>query len=140
MHPLAWTVFARNGLTGALTASLTGKPMVESVNGKYALGPESVQGRIPFAFNVNLSAQAPLDKMAKTFDIIAVDANNVGVKLVQEGIQTTEWVDPSRDIKNIKMIEKYGYGIFNEGRAISLARNISMERSFPLPERVMNLT
>jgi hypothetical protein len=139
MHPLAWTVFARNGLTGAFTSSIMGKPSIEGVNGKYNLGPESIQGRIPFAFNVNLSPFAPIDKDNKTFDIITVDKNNVGVQIVQEGITTTEWIDPSRDLKNIKMIEKYGYGTFNEGRAVAIARNISMEKSYPAPERTHNI-
>lgn len=135
MHPLAWSVFAKNGLTGSLTAPMDREAKRESPNAAFKLGPESIQGRIPFAFNVNLSPFAPIDKQNKTFDLFCVDQNNVGVQIVKDDITTEEFRDPSRDIRNVKAIERYGYGTFNEGRAICMAKNISMAKSWPVPER-----
>ena len=37
------------------------------------------------------------------------------------------------------MVEKYGYGCKDEGRAVALAKNISMAKSFPRPQRVQVL-
>ena len=71
--------------------------------------------------------------------MFACDRNNVGVKLVKSDLKTAEFDDPSRDIKNIKITEEYAYATYNEGRAISSAKNISMARSWPTPERVINL-
>lgn len=139
MHPLAWTTFAKNGLTGALTAPYDRESKREKPNAGFKLGPESIQGRIPFAFNVNLSPFAPLDKDAKTFDMFCVDRNNVGVQLVKDDLKTDEFRDPSRDIRNIKTIERYGYGTFNEGRAICSAKGISLAKSYPVPERTIVL-
>lgn len=135
MHPLVWTVFAKNGLTGSMTAPYDSNAKLEMPNGSFKLGPDSVQGRVPFAFNVNLSPFAPIDKLNKTFDIFAVDRNNVGVQIVKDDLTTEEFRDPSRDIRNVKIIERYGFGTYNEGRAICSAKNISMAKSWPLPQR-----
>jgi hypothetical protein len=139
MHPLVWTVFARNGLTGSLTAPYDKDVKREMPNAQFKLGPESIQGRIPFAFNVNLSPFAPIDKAAKRFDMFCVDANNVGVQIVKDDLKTEEFRDPARDLNNVKVVERYGFGTYNEGRAICSAKNISMARSYAQPERVITI-
>lgn len=135
MHPLVWAVFAKNGLTGSLTAPYDREVRRELPNAQFKLGPESIQGRLPFAFNVNLSPFAPIDVTAKTFDIFCVDSNNVGVQIVKDDLKTEEFRDPSRDLNNVKVIERYGFGTYNEGRAICSAKNISMAKSYATPER-----
>lgn len=139
MHPLVWTVFARNGLTGSLTAPFDRETKREMPNAQFKLGPESIQGRLPFSFNVNLSPFAPIDRVGKTFDMFCVDANNVGVQIVKDELKTEEFRDPSRDLNNVKVIERYGFGTYNEGRAICSAKNISMAKSFATPERTIIL-
>lgn len=139
MHPLVWTAFARNGLTGSLTAPFEKDAKREMPNATFKLGPESIQGRLPFAFNVNLSPFAPIDRVDKTFDIFCVDGNNVGVQIVKEEMHTEEFRDPSRDLNNVKITERYGFGTHNEGRAICAAKNISMAKSYAIPERVITL-
>lgn len=136
MHPLVWTVFARNGLTGSLTAPFDRETKREMPNAQFKLGPESIQGRIPFAFNVNLSPFAPIDKGAKTFDMFCVDRNNVGVQIVKDELKTENFREPARDLNNIKVVERYGYATYNEGRAICSAKNISMAKSYAEPERM----
>lgn len=140
MHPLAWTTFAKNGLTGALSAPFDREAKRDMPNAQFKLGPESIQGRIPFGFNVNLSPFAPIDKVNKTFDIFSVDANNVGVNIVKDDLTTEEFRDPSRDLRNLKVVERYGFGTYNEGRAICVGRNISMAKGYPQAERSINIT
>lgn len=139
MHPLAWLAFAKAGFTGALTAPYDREAKRELPNGSFKIGPESIQGRLPFSFNANLSVFCPIDKANKTFDMFVVDRNNVGVLIQKDELKTEQFVDPSRDITNIKMIERYGFGIQHEGRAICSAKNISMAKSFPTPERVITI-
>lgn len=139
MHPLVWTVFARNGLTGSLTAPFDRETKRELPNAQFKLGPESIQGRLPFSFNVNLSPFAPIDRRGKTFDMFCVDGNNVGVQIVKDELKTEEFRDPSRDLNNVKVIERYGFGTYNEGRAICAAKNISMAKSYSTPERVITI-
>lgn len=139
IHPLAWTAFAKQGFTGGLTAPYDRESKRETPNASFSIGPESIQGRLPFSFNVNLSPFAPIDKQNKTFDMFCVDRNNVGVQIVKDKIKTDSFVDPSRDITNIKLIERYGFGILHEGRAVCSAKNISMAKSYPTPERIIEL-
>ena len=41
-----------------------------------------------------------------------------------EDIMTEEWNDPKVDIMKIKMRERYGIGILNEGKAIATLKNV----------------
>ena len=139
MHPLAWIAFAKNGFTGGLTAPYDRESKRETPNSGFKIGPESIQGRLPFSFNVNLSPFAPIDKKNRTFDMFCVDRNNVGFMLVKDEIKTDQFIDPARDITNIKFIERYGMQVSHEGRAVCSAKNISMAKSFPTPERVIQI-
>ena len=137
MHPLAWTAFSKNAFTGGLTAPYDRESKRATGDAGFKIGPESIQGRLPFSFSVNLSQFAPIDKRSKTFDIFSVDRNNVGVLIQKDDIKVDNFVDPSRDITNVKLIERYGFGVLHEGRAICSAKNISMAKSFPTPERMI---
>lgn len=137
MHPLVWPAFVKQGFVGGVP--VFDKEAKANVGGKIALGPEAVQGKVPFGFNVNLSPFAPLDKVNKTFDMFCVDRNNVGTQIVRDPIKTESFVDPTRDITNIKLVERYGFGIYDEGRAIIQARNISLAKSYPVPPRFIEL-
>lgn len=133
MHPLAWTVFARNELTGALAKAPYDNYPHKGAPTSMAMGPESIQGRLPFAFNVQLSPFIPLDKKNKRFDMYVVDRNNIGILLQKEDLTSEKFIEPARDITNLKIKERYGIGILNEGKAVAVAKNISMEKSFNPP-------
>lgn len=139
VHPLAWVMFSKNGLTGSLTAMTNANAKPEAPNASFKIGPESMQGRIPFAFNVNLSPFAPINKKARTFDLVAVDGNNVGVEIQKSSVKPEEFNDPARDLLNLKLTERYGHGVFDDGKAIVSAKNISLARSFPRAQRVKNV-
>lgn len=137
MHPLAWPAFYKTGVVGGLNAYFDREAKREVPAGSPKIGPESIQGRLPFAFNLDLSNFAALDKRRKTFDITAVDSNNVGVMLIKDDVKTENFRNAARDINDIKMVERYGYGVQHEGNAICQAKNISMSKSYPRPERVV---
>lgn len=139
MHPLAWTVFARNELAGAIAKSPYDNYPSKGAPKSLAMGPESIQGRLPFAFNVQLSPFIPLDKKNKRFDMYVVDRNNVGILLVKEDLSTEKFVEPARDITNVKIKERYGIGILNQGKAVAVAKNISMAKSFNPPVAVKHV-
>lgn len=144
MHPLAWTAFARNELTGGLEINnqIGGHYPAKTYpkGGTFALGPQSIQGRIPFGFKVNLSPFANFDKANKTFDIICLDKSNVGVLLTKTDLSMERFDEPSRDVQNMKFVERYGIGIFNEGRGVVVAKGISMDKCYPELMRVKTVT
>lgn len=73
------------------------------------------------------TAMVPFDPVTKTTTIIMMDTAEVGALVVQEDPNMEEWKDPARDIVKLKIRERYGFALFNQGYAISIARNISIE-------------
>lgn len=73
------------------------------------------------------TAFVPFDTNTKTTSIIMMDTSEVGAIVVAEDPTMEEWKDPARDIYKLKMRERYGFALFNQGHAISVARNVSIE-------------
>jgi hypothetical protein len=69
----------------------------------------------------------PFDSVAKTTSIIMADTSELGALVVAEDPMSEQWDDPARDITKIKLRERYGMVLFNEGLGVSIARNISVE-------------
>ena len=150
MHPLVWVVFARNnmignGLTyGALggnyvhpNGAIQGTPaafgMANSGDGqKFIMRPDQIQGRIPvMGLTVSFSPWVHFDRMGKKFDMYCLDRNEVGIIAQRDELSMDDWVDPERDIKMLKCKERYGIGLLNNGRAITVAKNIAVAPSYP---------
>lgn len=69
----------------------------------------------------------PFDATAKTCSIMMLDTSELGAVVVAEDPMSEEWDDPARDIKKVKIRERYGLIVFNEGFGISLAKNVSIQ-------------
>lgn len=149
MHPLVWVVFARNAMIGnglsfgALggnnvhpNGGIQGTPaafgMANSGDGqRLIMSPDQVQNRLPVPLTVNFSPWVKFDKTSKKFDMYVLDRNEVGVIAQREGLSTENWTDPERDIRSLKCKERYGIGINNNGRGITVARDIAVAASYP---------
>jgi hypothetical protein len=132
MHPLTWSVFFKNDIINSLSAAALGGSQITNLT----INPDSVQGRIPFAININFTPFAPFNYESKKFDMYVVDRNNIGILLVKDPLSTEQFDDPMRDIQTIKVKERYGIGILNEGKAVATARNLAFEKSYPAPDRI----
>jgi hypothetical protein len=75
-------------------------------------------------FRIIVSPFVPFDPRRKLTDIYMFDSNELGVLIVDEDLATEEWNDPKVDIMKIKMRERYGIGILNEGQGIAVLRNV----------------
>lgn len=84
--------------------------------------------QLPSYFNVPMriivSPFVPYDPKNKLTDIMMFDSSELGVLVVDEDISTEEFNDPSVDIRKIKLRERYGIAILNEGHAIGVMRNV----------------
>lgn len=87
---------------------------------------------LPFAGSIKIvpSAMVPYDPIAGTTSLIMLDSRELGAIVVAEDPQTEQWKDPSTDIQKIKIRERYGLVLFNEGQAISVAKNISTQPNY----------
>jgi len=75
------------------------------------------------AMNVIVSPFVSYDPIKKVTDIMIFDQGELGVLLVDEDPTTEEWMDPARDIRKIKIRERYALGILNEGQGVALIKN-----------------
>ena len=145
MHPLTWTMFAKNELIGSLTQGALGGYGVnynsqDNPAPSIRLNPDNFAGRLPFPIQITFSPFIPFDKVNKRFDMYVVDRNEIGVLIVKEDMSTDQFDNPLRDIRNLKVKERYGVGILNEGKAIAVARNINFAKSYPEPVMVRTIS
>lgn len=154
MHPLTWVVFARNSMIGnGLSFGALGGNNVHPNGGiqgtnaafgmanngdgqKLIMKPEQVQNRLPMPLTINFSPFVKFDKAEKRFDMYCLDRAEVGIIVQKEGLSTDNWTDPERDIRNLKCKERYGVGILNNGRGITVAKGIAVAPSYPLSPTV----
>jgi len=75
-------------------------------------------------FRIIVSPFVRYDAATRLTDIIMFDSSELGVLVVDEDVTTEEFDDPSVDIRKIKIRERYGIGILNEGLAIAVLKNV----------------
>lgn len=137
IHPLTWTVFLKNGLIDMLDAPAIGQgnDLEDLQGGEAEIGGD----KLPINLNVTSSPFIPFDEEERTFDMYCIDRNNVGVEVTRDPMTTDEFEDPYRDIQNLKFKERYGIGILDEGKAVTVAKNISLDTSYPKPDLVRTI-
>lgn len=128
MHPLCWSLFAKN-------AALEGSSVAAFGQGSVSFDPRTFNTSNALGLSVIFSPFIPFDQVNKTFDFYIVDRNNVGVILVKDDISTEQFDDPLRDIQTLKVKERYGVGILNGGLGLAVAKNIRFAKTYPAPAR-----
>lgn len=139
MHPLAWLTFLKNELVGAYSQTLLSYDQImakPSKQLKLGSAQDIIARNMPIPVNIIVTPYAPFDRVNRVFDMIAIDRNNVGVILQKEGLSTEQFDVPERDIMCIKLKEKYGIGIIDEGRGVAIAKNIALAPTFSPIQRV----
>lgn len=128
LHPLCWSLFAKNEL-------LVGASVAAFGQGQAGTDPRNFGTSNALGLNIIFSPFVPFNQVEKTFDFYIIDRNNVGVILVKDEISTEQFDDPTRDIQTLKLKERYGVGVLNGGLGIAVARHIKFAKTFPAPER-----
>lgn len=157
MHPLTWAIWAKDPFLKVFAWANGGGPLMGgySVQGVQrdqffnGLGPASRgaskgedlppdfkgQPILPawagIPFKIMVSPQVPFDPINKLTSIYFVDPANAGAIIQAENINQYTWSDPERDIQNIKLREKYGMAILNEGKGVGVVKNVKV-----IPNRI----
>jgi len=82
----------------------------------------------PYHESVGLAGTAASGKDAT--NVIMADSNAVGVLVQKSPPTVAEFDDPSRDIKNMKIAERYGFAILEQGKAIAVAKNVILDKNY----------
>lgn len=128
IHPLMWSVFLKGAVfapggsayQGAWNYNVRSKDAV--ANSTSPLGLNVIVS--PFVSFTARDGATP----AKS-DIFLIDRNEVGTVLVKDDLSTDEWNDPTRDIRSLKMKERYDIVTFGDGEGITVAKNVNLTTS-----------
>lgn len=85
-----------------------------------------VPSRFPFPMRVYVSPFMPFDSTNRRTDIVVFDSSRLGALLEAEALTVERWEDMSVDIELVKVRERYGLGIYEEGHAIAVAKNVKV--------------
>jgi len=83
-------------------------------------------GYFPFPFKILVSPFVPFDPGRRTTDIYIFDSANLGALIVAEDLVSEEWDDPTVEMRKVKLRQRYGIGIYEEGMAIAVLRNVAI--------------
>lgn len=132
LHPLMWSIFLKDPAyhIGGPAAMAGWNASVNSdkgvVNMTSPLGLNVlVSPFVSFTAAVEGATPAP----AKS-DVFLIDRNEVGVMLVKDEMSTDEFTDPTRDIRSLKMKERYDIIALGDGEGITVAKDISLVRHY----------
>ena len=82
-----------------------------------------VPSYFPYPLRIVVSHLMPFDPANKTTDIYLFDSSRLGALIVDQELTSEQWDDPSVDVLKVKMWERYGLGIYEEGQAIGVIHN-----------------
>lgn len=130
VHPLAWSIF----LKGTFLEFNGGPAAV----GNLRLGSKegAIRSTAPLGLNTIVTpfvdfTPADGSDPAKT-DIYLIDRNDIGAIMVRDDLSVDDWNDQSRDIRLMKMKERYDIVVYGEAENITLAQNVSVARSYDI--------
>lgn len=62
--------------------------------------------------------------------VVMADSSRCGLLLTKDGVSMDEWDDPERDIKAMKLKERWGMAVFEQGKGIAVARNVVVDKNY----------
>lgn len=145
IHPNAWLVFAVESIA-RLFGLQRGASWKADTNPDYRgtnLGRQAVvPATFPTDWNIVVSPYIYYDSTTGSewplTDIIMCDANGMGVIVDNGGgVQTNDFREPLKDIRNVTLKEEYGVSITNDGKAIGLIKNVSVGRGIDFWENTV---
>lgn len=129
IHPLMWSLFLKDSIFHAGGSNYAGA---------WNYGVSSKDGvansTAPLGLNVLVSPfvsfTAKTESSPAKSDVFLIDRNEVGVLLVKDDLSTDEWNDPTRDIRSLKMKERYDIVMLGDGEGITVAKNVALTRNY----------
>lgn len=131
LHPLMWSVFLKDAIFHAGGAA-------SAVNTSWGYRPGSAEDALnttaPMGLNVIVSPfvsfTAKTNSAPAKSDLFLIDRNEVGTMLVKDDMSTDQFDDPTRDIRSLKMKERYDIVMLGDGEGITVAKNVNLARNY----------
>jgi hypothetical protein len=131
LHPLMWAIFLKESVFHA-----GGANVAQAWNYRVGDPAGNLNNTAPFGLNVMVSPfvsfTAKSGATPAKSDLFLIDRNEVGVLLVKDDMSTDEFNDPTRDIRSLKMKERYDIIMLGDGEGITVAKNVNLVRNYEI--------
>jgi hypothetical protein len=160
MHPFAWQIFAQEGIARAFGFINGMSPLMWQMpqgspgnasqwrqgnlnQNTYVSSPQNIASTFtnvpsifPTTYRIIVSPFMPYNASNDTTTIAMCDSNELGILVVDEEVMTDQWDDPARDITKVKLRERYGLAIQNNGYGVGLLKNIKIAKSYDFSNNI----
>ena len=123
VHPLAWSMFLKGTFL-----EFNGVPAV----GNLRLGSREAAFRATSPLGINTIVTPFVDFTPGTppkTDIFLIDRADLGALMIRDDLSTDDWNDQTRDIRLLKLKERYDIVVYGQAEGVSLAQNVSVAKS-----------
>lgn len=135
VHPLVYSLFLKNQDLADQLKSFAAFGQGPAPAGDMSIPAGGAYNVSAPGIKVSFSPYVPFNEAAGKFDMYVIDRNNVGVIVQKDTASVEQFDDPTRDIRSLKIRERYGVGILHGGLAVAVAKNIRFARTYSIPER-----
>jgi hypothetical protein len=117
-----------NNLTAAQVAGPN--PFVQTLNplgASFNIAPRYLPSPLKVIVSPHVgyrAATGPGSAAVKVADVIMADSQNCGLLMTKEGVSIDEWRDPERDIRAMKIKERWGMALLSQGKGVAVARDM----------------
>jgi hypothetical protein len=126
-----WAIFLKESVFHA-----GGANVAQAWNYRVGKPEANLHNTAPFGLNVLVSPfvsfTAKSGATPAKSDVFLIDRNEVGVLLVKDDMSTDEFNDPTRDIRSLKMKERYDIIMLGDGEGITVAKNVNLVRNYEI--------
>jgi hypothetical protein len=151
MNPLGWLIFARDPSLRAFGFA-NGGPLFRTVQGAGGMNPSwdpnlgvrstsaqlsyssqhyvDVPSLFPVPLAIVVSPHITYTAASENTDIFMCDREELGLMVVDEDPTTDSFQDPKRDIHFVKIRERFGICILNEGAGARKIQSVSVRRGY----------
>jgi hypothetical protein len=84
----------------------------------------------PWNFRIMVSPLVPFDSNTQSGDIYLLSSGNVGFYLEDETPTQVEWRDEDTEVVKVKIRERYGFAVSNEGQGVGVFKNVKLSRNY----------
>ena len=89
-----------------------------------------VSPHVPYRAAVGLGTDGNGSEDIKVTDIYMADSANCGLLMTKEGVSMDEWNDPERDIRAMKLKERWGMALLAQGKGVACARDVVLKDNY----------
>jgi hypothetical protein len=130
-------VYGPTGTTGTATSGTDTyqvNPFVTQLNpltATFQIAPKGLPTPLTVLVTPFMPYTASVTGVGKpSVSVMMADSSSAGILVVRDPVGTEEFDDPARDIRSLKIRERWGMATANQGRGIAISKNVVIDRNY----------